>query len=102
MLYFDRFDICEAYNLFSILWGGDRQNYANRIGVRLHAIGFRAPPDAEYERGLSENGKLIYGKLVREREGRTVDYYRMVKRAKGRVSDADLRRLCGVPAPRFY
>jgi hypothetical protein len=72
MPYFDRFDICEAhyqleadYNLGG--WLRERPGNARRMeatAVQLHRMGFRPRPTLSYET-LTENGREIYGRLVR-------------------------------------
>lgn len=75
---FDRFDICAAYNMYWVLWGGD--SYANAIGSRLSTIRYRPSHSEEYLQGLSENAKAIYGQLVRRRERLQVAYDRLRRR----------------------
>lgn len=66
-MHFDRFDICEAYNLYATLYGHDA--YTTAIFARLRRIKFRAAPRAEFLRGLTENGREILSALVRRRDG---------------------------------
>jgi len=70
---FDRFDVCEAFYMYDVLWG------PTPYGARLHALKFRPSPTMSLEK-LSENGKAIYGRLVRERERLYVGYTRYQKR----------------------
>ena len=51
---FDRFDVCEAFNLLAHDWG------LYDVKARLDAIPFRCAPSAEFFEGLTENGKAIY------------------------------------------
>ena len=68
-MHFDRFDICAAYNMYSVLWGGDGYHYPNYIQVRLSRIKYRPSHSEEYLEGLSENAREIYNALVLKREG---------------------------------
>jgi hypothetical protein len=62
-MYFDRFDICEAYYLFgSDYHGGQFTKEYAYMGRCLNA-GFKPSPMLRYE-SLSENGKEIYDNLV--------------------------------------
>ena len=56
-MYFNRFDICEAYALAAHDWG--------QYGVidRLHDLGFRLSPMIIDRGDLSENGRDIYDAL---------------------------------------
>lgn len=62
MPYFDRFDICAAYNMFSILWGWDA--YTHGIQCRLSRLKYKPSCSEEYLEGLSENAREIYTALV--------------------------------------
>jgi hypothetical protein len=75
---FDRFDICNAYFMYSILWGHD--SYTNGIQSRLRRIGYRPARSEEYLEGMSENAKAIYGALVRRHQGDFVAYERLYRR----------------------
>ena len=66
-MYFDRFDICAAYNMYSILWGHDA--YTNGIQARLARIEYRPSHSEEYLEGLSENAREIFDRLERRRHG---------------------------------
>ena len=50
----DRFDICEAYNLLAHDWG------LYDVKARLDGIQFKCAPSAEFYDGLSENGQAIF------------------------------------------
>ncbi len=50
----DRFDICEAYNLLAHDWG------LYDVKARLDAIPFKSSASAEFYNGLSVNGRDIY------------------------------------------
>jgi hypothetical protein len=62
MAEFNRFDICEAYNLYAVAYNGEA--YTNEIHVRLSRLKFRPSNEAEYLCGLTENGREIYANLV--------------------------------------
>ncbi len=68
MPYFDRFDICEAYNLFATYYHGGQWTETYRIFGRLAKLKFKPSRGAEYVDGLTENGRAIFDQLV-EREG---------------------------------
>ena len=51
---FDRFDICEAFNLLAHDWG------LYDVKARLDRMQFRCAPSAEFYDGLSDNSKLGY------------------------------------------
>jgi len=57
-MYFDRFDICEAYYVAAHDYG--------QYGVisRLDRIGFRMSPLNAGRESLSENGQIIFDELV--------------------------------------
>lgn len=97
-MYFDRFDICAAYNLFSCFYGWDA--YTHGIQCRLSRMRYRSPSEETLD-GLTENAKEIYAALVRKHAAVNVAYDRMIKRAKGRLSDLEIRRAVGLPAPRY-
>lgn len=62
-MYFDRFDICEAYYLFAAYYHGGQWSKEYRIFGRLHKIGFRPSPVIS-EESLTENGREIYDNLI--------------------------------------
>jgi hypothetical protein len=70
---FNRFDICEAYALYDMLWG------PTEYGVRLHRIQFRMSPLRTLE-NASEEVKRIYGSLVRKHNRLYVAYERYHRR----------------------
>lgn len=71
-MYFDRFDVCEAYCLFASDWHRGQNSPEYRILGRLHALGFRPSPILS-KRSLSENGRSILAGLIRRaRRGETV------------------------------
>lgn len=66
-MYFDRFDVCEAYFVLEMYyndggWLQERPSNQRRnesCGVQLHRISFRPSPMLDYE-SLSDNGKAIF------------------------------------------
>jgi hypothetical protein len=70
---FDRWAICEAYYWYDTLWG------PTPYGARLHAIRFSPGICARLE-SMSEEGKAIYGRLVREHNRLYIGYTRYQKR----------------------
>lgn len=70
---FDRFDIAEAYSVYSMHWninGSTRRDVVlgRNIGVQLSRLRFRARPDLD-EDTLTENGRYVYDNLVAKWEG---------------------------------
>lgn len=68
-MYYDKFDICEAYFVYMMLWnvGGltERDKYHNHsIGQILHRVKFKPSPLIKDETDLTENGVEIYNNLV--------------------------------------
>ena len=53
-MYFDKYDICEAYNLLSHDYG------LYDVKTRLNVMGFKSSKEAEFYEGLTENGQAIY------------------------------------------
>jgi len=76
-MYFDRFDICEAYAMYDMLWG------PTEYAARLHRIKFRASPLRSLE-NMSENAKEIYGRLVREHQRIYIAWERYQRRKHAR------------------
>jgi hypothetical protein len=72
-LYFDRFDICEAYYLFAVYYHLGQWSKEYEIFGRLQKIGFNKPYlndlKTEYKR-LSENGKMIFKGLIEAQKKR--------------------------------
>lgn len=65
-MYFDRFDICEAWDCFSALYHGGQGSrlYSKRFQLAVR-IGFNARPSLDLNpENLTENGKAIYDNLV--------------------------------------
>lgn len=63
MPYFNRFDICEAYYVFAMLYHGGQWSKEYRIFGRLQRIKYE-PRNLNDERDLNENAKEIFLKLV--------------------------------------
>lgn len=72
-MYFDRFDICEAYYLFAAHWHGGQSSKEYRIFGRLDKIKFKARDSLSVET-LSDNGLAIYTNLVRKSGNTPEDY----------------------------
>ncbi len=53
-MYWDRFDICEAWNLLAHDYG------LYDVKDRLNRLEFKCAPSAEFYEGLGENSKVIY------------------------------------------
>lgn len=64
---FNRYDICEAYYWFGAEWHGGMFTKEYAYLGRAHALGFK-PGANDSSETLSENGKLIYDKLVQRME----------------------------------
>ncbi len=64
-MYFDKFDICEAYSLILDWWnvGGDVHERPG-IGGGLYRIGYRPSPMFSYDT-MSENAKYIFWNAVK-------------------------------------
>lgn len=62
-MYFDRFDICEAYYVFASLHHGGQWSKTYRIFGRLESIGFR-PRRSISKDSLTDNGQEILAGLV--------------------------------------
>jgi hypothetical protein len=63
-MYFDRFDICEAYYLFATDYHGGQWSPEYAIFGRLHRMGFCPGLGGVTYDALTENGKEIYDNLV--------------------------------------
>lgn len=75
MCYFDRFDVCEAYAVYSMLYGP-----RSDIDARLRRVEFCPAPALSGPDHLTENGKVIFGGLVRRSEREYVAYERLHRR----------------------
>lgn len=62
-MYFDRFDICEAYFMYALLWGEPNPK-GKTIGFRLNKINFKARPSLKRASDLEDNALEIFNKLV--------------------------------------
>ena len=67
-MYFDRFDICEAYYVYATLYHAGQFSSEYEIFGRLDRIGFDARPSLSDRAGLTENGQSIFDMLT-ERGG---------------------------------
>jgi hypothetical protein len=67
MPYFDRFDVCEGWYMFSVLWHGGAADPIYSIVSRLTDMGFKPSPMLDLT-SLTENGMDIYRSLC-ERHG---------------------------------
>lgn len=72
-MYFNKFDICEAYYLFAAHYHGGQFSKEYRIFGRLNKIKFEPSPSLSV-RTLSENGLSIYNNLVRTVGNMPADY----------------------------
>jgi len=71
-MYFDRFDICEAYYLYACEWHKGQWSAEYRIFGRLNNMGFKPSPVLS-KKSLSENGRSILANLIRRtRRGEVV------------------------------
>jgi hypothetical protein len=68
-MYFDRFDIAEAYWCYFADWHGGQasEEYRRLSGMRRY---FRPRPGLSYDT-LTENGRDIYDAVVAREQGRT-------------------------------
>jgi hypothetical protein len=75
---FDRFDICEAYYMYDVLWG------PTPYGARLHRMKYKPHHSLDLDT-MSENAKAIYGALVRRHQRLYVGYERYYRRASNPI-----------------
>jgi len=77
-MHFDKFDICEAYYMYMVLWnsGGVTNRWYNTsrctrqaqsISAQLHRMQFKPHPFLS-EETLTENGLAIYNDLINKYE----------------------------------
>ena len=66
MLYFDRFDICDAYYLYASQYHEGQWSKLYAVLGRLHNIGYKPGLYVGYK-SLSGNGKSIYRNLVKRK-----------------------------------
>lgn len=97
MMYFDRFDIVGAYNLFAALFGWD--HYTHGIVARIARL--RAHRLPERVQDLSPNAKVIFGGLARRHCPTVVALGRFERRARGRAG-AGLNRFERAAVGRCY
>lgn len=74
-MYFDRFDVCEAWYLFACEWHAGAGSAEYQIFTRLHRIRFEPSPLLS-KSNLSENGRAILAGLIgKARRGLTVGHF---------------------------
>jgi len=74
-MYFDRFDVCEAYWLFATEWHRGQWSSEYAVFGRLSNLGFKPSPVIS-KRTLTENGRMILANLIRKaRKGQTIRRY---------------------------
>tara|TARA_R100001594_G_scaffold93447_1_gene127733 strand:- start:340 stop:537 length:198 start_codon:yes stop_codon:yes gene_type:complete len=62
-MYFDRFDICEAFYAFAMEQHNGQNSKEYAYFGRLKKLGFRPSPLFKGYESLNENGKEIYNNL---------------------------------------
>ena len=62
-MYFDRFDICEAWYLYAVDYHNGQWSKEYKIFGRLNKMQFRPAPGLTIDK-LTENGRAIYDRLV--------------------------------------
>ena len=67
-MYFDRFDICDAYCAFAVDYHGGQWSPEYAILGRLQRMGYRWRLFGGSYDDLTENGKAIYDNLVSKLE----------------------------------
>lgn len=67
-MYFDRFDICEAYYAFATDYHSGQRSPEYAILGRLQRMGYRPGFGGVTYTSLTENGKAIYNNLVAKLE----------------------------------
>lgn len=60
----DRFDICEAWYVYAMLWHGGQGSALYAVFGQLSRMCFRIAPSIGGPENLSENGRAIYNDLV--------------------------------------
>ena len=63
-MHFDRFDICEAYYVYAMLWHSGQFSKEYRIFGRLDKIKFWPRDSLRNDNDLTPNGREIYNSLV--------------------------------------
>ena len=63
-MYWDRFDICEAYYVFAMLWHGGQWSDEYATFGRLARLNFSPSPMLAGPENLSDNGQEIYAQLI--------------------------------------
>lgn len=60
----NRFDICEAYYVYAMLWHSGQASKEYAIFGRLHRMEFSPRPSLSSETDLEDNARAIYDNLV--------------------------------------
>lgn len=68
-MYFDRFDICEAYYCYATDWHRGQFSPEYAIFGRLQRMGYSPGFGGVTYEQLTDNGKAIYDSLVANQEG---------------------------------
>ncbi len=63
-MYWNRFDICEAYYLYAMLYHEGQSSDGYAILGRLDAMGFTARIRLRTEKDLENNARVIFDNLV--------------------------------------
>jgi hypothetical protein len=63
-MYFNRFDICEAYYMFGYLYHSGMNSYGFRLLSRLANLGFSPRDSLRSPEDLEENSREIFNNLV--------------------------------------
>ena len=63
-MHWDRFDRCEAYYMYSVLWHSGQTSKEYAILGQLARMGFKPSPQLQGRENLEENGREIYDALV--------------------------------------
>ena len=63
-MYFNRFDICEAYYLYMMLHHNGQWSKEYAMSGTFHKLRFRPAPSLSDRDDLEENGQVIYDALV--------------------------------------
>ena len=63
-MYWDRFDICEAYYCYAMQWHKGQWSKEYALHSVFDRIQFKISPAFRNETSLTENGRAIYDSLV--------------------------------------
>jgi hypothetical protein len=69
-MWFDRFDICEAWYVFATLYHEGMGSDTYAIFGRLHRMEFKISPAINGPEDLTENGQAIFNNLVNKHQGK--------------------------------